>query len=98
MFLRRPFAASPLLARVAPFILFLALTFGQGQFGEASRYWFYLAKTLVGAWLILEMRPFVAEMRWAVAEKFLEIHGGTLQRNAMPAGEGLWDIVLPLQC
>ena len=67
MFLRKPFAASPLLARVAPFVIFLALTFGQGQFGEASRYWFYLAKTLVGVWLIWEMRPFVSEMRWAVS-------------------------------
>jgi len=67
MFLRRSFATSPLLVRVAPFAVFLALTFGQGQFGEASRYWFYLAKTLVGVWLILEMRPFVAEMRWAAS-------------------------------
>ena len=67
MFLRKPFAASPLSARVAPFVVFLALTCGQGQFGEASRYWFYLAKTLAGVWLIWEMRPFVSEMRWAVS-------------------------------
>src|ERR1039457_4309317 len=67
MFLRKQFAASPLLVRVAPFLLFLALTFGQGQFGEVSRYWFYLAKTLVGVWLIWEMRPFVSEMRWTVS-------------------------------
>jgi len=67
MSLRKPFAASPLLVRVAPFVIFLALTFCQGQFGEASRYWFYLAKTLVGAWLIWEMRPFVSEMRWAMS-------------------------------
>jgi hypothetical protein len=67
MCLRKPFAASPLLVRVAPFVIFLALTFCQGQFGEASRYWFYLAKTLAGAWLIWAMRPFVSEMRWAVS-------------------------------
>jgi CAAX prenyl protease-like protein len=67
MFLRKPFAASPPFVRVAPFVIFLALTFCQGQFGEASRYWFYLAKTLAGAWLIWEMRPFVSEMRWAVS-------------------------------
>jgi len=67
MGLRKPLAASPLLVRVAPFVVFLALTVGQGQFGEASRYWFYLAKTLVGVWLIWEMRPFVSEMRWAVS-------------------------------
>src|ERR1700690_872678 len=67
MFLRKPFASSPLLARIVPFVIFLALTFGQGQFGEASRYWFYLGKTLVGVWLIWEMRPFVSEMRWAMS-------------------------------
>ena len=67
MFWRKTFAASPALVRVAPFFIFLALTFGQGKFGAASAYWFYLAKTLVGAWLILEMRPFVSEMRWAVS-------------------------------
>ena len=53
------------MARVAPFVIFLALTFCQGQFGAASAYWFYLAKTLVGVWLIWEMRPLVSEMRWA---------------------------------
>jgi len=63
-FLGKKFEASPALARVAPFAIFLALTFCQGMFGEASRYWFYLAKIVVGAWLIWEMRPLVAEMRW----------------------------------
>src|SRR5208283_1493548 len=59
--------AKPAAARVAPFIGCLALTFCQGEFGAASAYWFYFAKTLVGVWLIWEMRPFVAEMRWAVS-------------------------------
>ena len=63
--LKKHLAASPATARAAPFVVFLALTFCQGQFGAASAYWFYLAKTLAGAWLIWEMRPFVAEMRWA---------------------------------
>ena len=57
----------PVWVRTAPFLLFLALTFCQGEFGEASRYWFYFAKTLVGAWLIWEMYPFVSELRWAVS-------------------------------
>ena len=48
-----------------PFLIFLALTFCQGEFGEESRYWFYLAKTFVGVWLIWEMWPFISEMRWA---------------------------------
>ena len=65
MLLGQPFAKSPVAARVAPFAFFLALTFCQGKFGAASAYWFYFAKTLAGAWLIWEMRPFVAEMRWA---------------------------------
>jgi len=64
-FLRKFFAASPVVARVMPFVIFLILTACQGKFGAASAYWFYFAKTIVGAWLIWEMRPFVAEMRWA---------------------------------
>jgi hypothetical protein len=65
--LKKIFSESPATGRVVPFVVFLALTFCQGKFGAASDYWFYLAKTLVGAWLIWEMRPFVAEMRWAVS-------------------------------
>jgi hypothetical protein len=63
--LNKIFAGSPAAARVAPFLIFLALTVCQGEFGEESRYWFYLVKTLVGAWLVWEMRPLVLEMRWA---------------------------------
>jgi CAAX prenyl protease-like protein len=55
----------PAVARVAPFIFFLALTCCQGKFGAASACWFYFAKTLAGCWLVWEMRPFVSEMRWA---------------------------------
>jgi len=62
--LQKKLAASPMLARVTPFVVFLGLTFCQGQFGEASRYWFYLAKTMVGAWLVWSIWPLVAEMRW----------------------------------
>jgi len=66
-FLKKIFTASPATVRVAPFVIFLALTFCQGELGTASAYWFYLAKTIVGAWLVWEMRPFVSEMRWAVS-------------------------------
>jgi hypothetical protein len=55
---------SPAVVRVAPFFIFLVLTSCQGPFGEGSRYWFYLAKTVVGAWLVWEMRSVVTEMRW----------------------------------
>lgn len=58
---------SPATARVLPFAVFLGLTACQGQFGPASTYWFYLAKIIVGAWLLWEVRPFVPEMRWAVS-------------------------------
>ena len=57
--------AKPAAARVAPFLVFLALTCCQGKFGAASAYWFYFAKTLVGAWLVWEMRAVISEMRWA---------------------------------
>ena len=58
--------SSPILVRVDPFAIFLALTFGQNYFGETGRYWFYLAKTVVGAWLIWLVRPLIPEMRWRV--------------------------------
>lgn len=56
---------SPAAARVAPFLIFLGLTFLQDAFGEAGRYWVYFGKTVVGAWLIWQARPLVAEMKWA---------------------------------
>lgn len=54
-------------ARVAPFLIFLALTVCQGKSGSSPAYWFYFAKTIAGAWLVWEMRPFVLEMRWALS-------------------------------
>jgi len=63
--LQKIFAGSPAVPRVAPFLIFLALTFCQGKFGAASAHWFYLAKTVAGAWLVWKMRPLVLEMRWA---------------------------------
>jgi len=64
---RLKFLADPLLVRVVPFLIFLALTFCQGKFSAASADWFYLAKTIVGLWLIWQMRPAVSEMRWAIS-------------------------------
>src|SRR5581483_6391051 len=65
--LREKFRAAPEWARVGPFFIFVLLTSLQGQFGEGSRYWLYLAKTLVGARLIFEIRPYVPEMRWRIS-------------------------------
>lgn len=49
---------------MVPFFVFLVLTTCQGMFGEDARYWMYLVKSLVGAWMIWEMWPHVKEMRW----------------------------------
>ncbi len=57
-------AKSPSLVRVVPFVIFVGITALQGQFGEDSRYWFYLLKTLTGAALVWAMIPWVQEMRW----------------------------------
>ena len=57
-------ANSPAAVRVVPFFIFLLLTFLQGKFGEESRYWFYLAKTLVGAAMIWAVRSYIAEIDW----------------------------------
>ena len=57
----------PAAIRVAPFIIFVLLTAAQGQFGPASAYWFYLAKTLAGLGMILALRPLITEMRWALS-------------------------------
>ena len=56
---------SPAAARVAPFLIFLGLTFLQDALGEAGRYWIYFGKTLAGAWLIWLARPLVAELKWS---------------------------------
>src|SRR5204862_4950355 len=65
--LPRSIRESPALIRVFPFGLFLLLTFCQDAFGGVARYWFYFGKTLMGAWLIWEMRHYVEEMRWKVS-------------------------------
>ncbi len=65
--LGKKITGSPALIRVAPIMVFLALTFGQGKFGAASAYWFYFAKTFAGVWLLWEIRPFIPEMRWAIS-------------------------------
>lgn len=78
MLLRSIFSRSPLVPRVAPFVLFVLLTAGQGHFGPASAYWFYLAKTVAGLWLLWEMRPFVREMRWALSWEAVAVGLGVL--------------------
>src|ERR1051325_8355094 len=62
--LREALDGSPLIARVAPFVIFVSLTAMQGKYG-LSYYGVYCAKTFVGAFLIWLMWPLVKEMRWA---------------------------------
>ncbi|MBM3821986.1 MAG: CAAX prenyl protease-related protein [Verrucomicrobia bacterium] len=58
-------AQNPTAVRVAPFALYLALTFLQGKLGEASLYWGYALKTVLAGALVLAWRKHVPEMRWA---------------------------------
>ncbi len=58
---------SAVLIRAIPFLIFITLTSCQGLFGEASRYWIYAGKSLLGAGMIWGMWPFVAEMRWVLS-------------------------------
>ena len=57
-------AASPVAARVVPLFIFCLLTALQGKLGAGSQYWVYLAKTILGAWMIWVLRPVLLEMRW----------------------------------
>jgi hypothetical protein len=67
----KPFAellrGNAYLPRILPFVVFLGLTACQGTLGEASRYWIYFAKTLVGAWILWAVWDFLPECRWTVS-------------------------------
>jgi len=78
MLLRNILSRSPAVARAVPFVVFVLLTAAQGKFGAASAYWFYLAKTLVGLWLMLETWTLVPEMRWAFSWEALVVGIGVL--------------------
>jgi CAAX prenyl protease-like protein len=65
--LREKFQASPVYARFVPFVIFVGLMAFNSVLGKDGNYWMYAVRTAVGFWLILEMRPFVPEMRWAIS-------------------------------
>ena len=65
--LREKFQSSPIYARFAPLFIFCILTTAGFLLGDDWKFWLYVLKVFVGAWLVWEMRPFVAEMRWAVS-------------------------------
>lgn len=73
---RKYFSHSPLAARVLPFGVFIFLTLAQNECGEAARYWIYFAKSVLGAWLILETWPFVKEMRVNVSWEAIAVGVG----------------------
>lgn len=61
---RENMAKSPEYARFMPFLVFVVITFVGGMLGGNGMFWAYALKVVVGAWLVLEMRKFVPEMRW----------------------------------
>ena len=65
--LREFLQRSPAHARVAPFFIFLLLPLAGGLLGADGKFWAYFLKTIVGIWLIWEMRSLVPEMRWAIS-------------------------------
>jgi uncharacterized protein len=65
--LKRHLSVSPIHARFLPFLLFVLPLFVQDSMGEEMRYWIYLARTLIGAWCVWEMRSLVPEMRWKIS-------------------------------
>ncbi len=65
--LRQYFETSPLAVRVVPFVVFLLLTGLQGKVFPESIYWFYLLKTVVGAWMIWALWPLIKEWKWSLS-------------------------------
>src|SRR5436190_21092084 len=59
--------ASPLWCRIGPFLIFATLTSVQGTFGEESKYWMYVGKSVLGAVMLWLIWPSVKELRWTVS-------------------------------
>ncbi len=66
MRLRESLHERPALVRAAPFVVFLCLTFCQLAPGEATPFWAYLGKTLVGGVLVWLTLPLVGELKWRI--------------------------------
>jgi hypothetical protein len=54
-------------ARIAPFVVWVILTSFQGMFGDASYFWMYAVKTVIGAWMVWAVWPVIREMRWSIS-------------------------------
>lgn len=72
-FFRSKAQASPIYARVAPFVIFVGLMVLQWFLGKNGPYYTYVIRTIAGAWLIWQMRPFVPEMRLAFSTEAVAI-------------------------
>ncbi len=64
---------SPLLVRVIPFLVFLALTVLQGQVGAIGQFWVYLLKCIVGVWMLWITWKSVPEMRWELTPRAIGV-------------------------
>ncbi len=62
--LAKRLSATPVEARVAPFLIFCGLTYFQGKIGHDSQYWVYVAKIILGGWMIWAIRPAWSEIEW----------------------------------
>ena len=58
---------SPITARVAPFAVFVVLTFLQNHVGPSGHFWLYSAKTLVAGWMLWTVRAVIPEMGWKLS-------------------------------
>ena len=74
--IRKKLEDSPAKPRIAPFVIFLALTWMQGKFGATSVYWIYALKTFVGAWLVWATLPLVREMRYQFSREAVVVGVG----------------------
>jgi CAAX prenyl protease-like protein len=62
---REYMAKSPEHARFLPFLIFVVITFFGGTMGGDGMFWLYVVKTIVGAWMVWEMRTYIPEVRWS---------------------------------
>src|SRR5690349_19770678 len=78
--LREKLRGKETLVRVLPFVVFVGLTALQGELGEASKYWLYFAKTIVGALVVWAVWPLIVEA------------GVRFSKQALVAGVGVFGI------
>jgi uncharacterized protein len=58
---------SPVWARVLPFAAIALLTLLREHWGDVAQYWIYSLEIVVGAFLLLLLRPRIQEMQWKLS-------------------------------